>query len=130
MTTKHTPGPWMLRTTPTSAGLCHIVSAADWRIAFIYGDLIRKGVDDALPKAQELAANARLIAAAPDLLEALREIMPFTATAAIGCHGDKCREPWCYSCNGEEEAEEAAQKGCDAYHKARVAIAKATGEQH
>ena len=59
-----TPGPWLLRTTPTSAGICHIVSAADWRGAFIYGDGIRKGVDDALPKAQELAANARLIAAA------------------------------------------------------------------
>lgn len=65
---KHTPGPWLLRTTPTSAGLCHIVSAADWRGAFLYGDGIRRGVDDALPKAQELAANARLIAAAPEFL--------------------------------------------------------------
>ena len=64
-----TPGPWLLRTTPTSAGLCHIVSAADWRGAVIYGDGIRKGVDDALPKAQELAANARLIAAAPTMHE-------------------------------------------------------------
>ena len=70
---KHTPGPWLLRTAPTSAGLCHIVSAADWRGAFIYGDGIRKGVDYALPKAQELAANARLIAAAPDLLRYLKE---------------------------------------------------------
>ena len=129
MTTKYTPGPWLFRTAPTSAGLCHIVSAADWKGAFIYGDGIRKGVDDALPKAQELAANARLIAAAPDLLEALKEIMPFTATAAIGCHGEKCREPWCHSCNGEEEAEAAAQKGCDAWAKARAAIARATGEQ-
>ena len=129
MTKKHTPGPWLLRTAPTSAGLCHIVSAADWRGAFIYGDGIRKGIDDALPKAQELASNARLIAAAPDLLEALKEIMPFTATAAIGCHGEKCREPWCHSCNGEEEAEAAAQKGCDAWAKARAAIARATGEQ-
>ena len=59
-----TPGPWLFRTTPTGAGLCHIVSAADWRGAFIYGDGIRIGVDDALPKAQELAANASLIAAA------------------------------------------------------------------
>ena len=73
MTTKHTPGPWLFRTAPTSAGLCHIVSAADWKGAFIYGDGIRKGVDDALPKAQELAANARLIAAAPDLLRYLKE---------------------------------------------------------
>lgn len=71
---KHTPGPWLARTAPTSAGLCHIVSAAEWKGAFIYGDGIRPGVDDALPKAQELAANARLIAAAPDLLEALRDI--------------------------------------------------------
>jgi len=68
-----TPGPWMLRTAPTSAGLCHIISAADWRGAVIYGDGLRIGVDDSLPKAQELAANARLIAAAPDLLRYLKE---------------------------------------------------------
>lgn len=68
-----TPGPWLFRTAPTSAGLCHIVSAADWKGAFIYGDGIRKGVDDALPKAQELAANARLIAAANP--EAISELL-------------------------------------------------------
>ena len=74
-----TPGPWLLRTAPTSAGLCHIVSAADWRGAFIYGDGIRKGVDDALPKAQELAANARLIAAAPTMYEYI------ASSASNGC---------------------------------------------
>lgn len=114
MTTKHTPGPWLLRTTPTSAGLCHIVSAADWRGAFIYGDGIRKGVDDALPKAQELAANARLIAAAPDLLEALQEMVAGDAEAI-------------------EDAKRLGVPFPDemlaAYHKARAAIAKATGEQ-
>ena len=98
-----TPGPWLLRTTQTSAGLCHIVSAADWRGAFIYGDGIRKGVDDALPKAQELAANARLIAAAPDLLEALKVLLE-RYVLAIGNEGIECL-------------------------KARAAIAKATGEQ-
>lgn len=70
--TKHTPGPWLFRTAPTSAGICHIVSAAGWRGAFIYGDGIREAVDDAIPRAQELAANARLIAAAPELLEACK----------------------------------------------------------
>ena len=114
MTTKHTPGPWLFRTAPTSAGLCHIVSAADWKGAFIYGDGIRKGVDDALPKAQELAANARLIAAAPDLLEALQEMVAGDAEAI-------------------EDAKRLGVPFPDemlaAYHKARAAIARATGEQ-
>ena len=110
MTTKHTPGPWLLRTTQTSAGLCHIVSAADWRGAFIYGDGIRKGVDDALPKAQELAANARLIAAAPDLLEALQQ----------------------YGIGFADEAAARAEFGgyeIDRELRRRAAIARATGEQ-
>lgn len=112
--TKHTPGPWLFRTAPTSAGLCHIVSAADWKGAFIYGDGIRKGVDDALPKAQELAANARLIAAAPDLLEALQEMVAGDAEAI-------------------EDAKRLGVPFPDemlaAYHKARAAIARATGDQ-
>ena len=103
-----TPGPWLLRTTPTSAGLCHIVSAADWRGAFIYGDGIRKGVDDALPKVQELAANARLIAAAPELLEALQVMVRDYAAAHASC-GDLEMSP--------------------ALLQASQAIARATGEQ-
>ena len=104
-----TPGPWLLRTTPTSAGLCHIVSAADWRGAFIYGDGLRKGIDDALPKAQELAANARLIAAAPELLEALQRI----------------EEYW-----NQDQNETAMADACwHAINTARAAIARATGEQ-
>ena len=109
MKTKHTPGPWLFRTAPTSAGLCHIVSAADWRGAFIYGDGLRKGIDDALPKAQELAANARLIAAAPDLLEALQHI----------------EEYW-----NQDQNETAMADACwHAINTARAAIARATGEQ-
>ena len=98
-----TPGPWMLRTTPTSAGLCHIVVAAGWKGAFIYGDGLRKGIDDSLPKAKRLAANARLITAAPDLLEALKALLERYALA-IGNEGIECLN-------------------------ARAAIAKATGEQ-
>ena len=103
MSAKHTPGPWVARTAPTSAGLCHIISAADWRGAFIYGDGIRPGVDDALPKAQELAANARLIAAAPDLLAALRYMV--------------------------EVCPAIDQVGEEAHDQARAAIAKAEGQQ-
>ncbi len=117
--TKYTPGPWMLRTTPTSAGLCHIVSAADWRGAFIYGDGIRKGVDDALPKAQELAANASLIAAAPDLLEALQWYKAKAVQmgrAAIAQDSKLLLELM---------KEIAVEYGA----QARAAIARATGEQ-
>ena len=132
MTTKHTPGPW--KKAERLNGLWWHISAESsglgpgqgrQAVACVHGGSKR----GAKAYAEMSEANARLIAAAPDLLEALREIMPFTATAAIGCHGEKCREPWCHSCNGEEEAEAAAQKGCDAYAKARAAIAKATGEQ-
>ena len=114
-----TPGPWLLRTTPTSAGICHIVSAADWRGAFIYGDGIRKGVDDALPKAQELAANARLIAAAPDLLEALQwyEAKAVQMGRAAIDQDSKLLL--------ELMKEIAVEYGA----RARAAIAKATGEQ-
>ena len=105
-----TPGPWMLRTTPTSAGLCHIVVAAGWKGAFIYGDGLRKGIDDSLPKAKRLAANARLITAAPDLLEALQQ----------------------YGIGFTDESAARAEFGdyeVDRELKRRAAIARATGEQ-
>ena len=56
------------------------------------------------------------------LREALIAIMPYTATQCVGCHGDKCRESWCYSCNGEEEANEAAKAGQEAYNLACAAL--------
>ena len=112
MQTQHTPGPWLFRTAPTSAGLCHIVSAADWRGAFIYGDGIRIGVDDALPKAQELAANARLIAAAPDLLEALEAILPFIPRTSAS-----------------EGGASKYSENVKAADMVRAAIAKARGQQ-
>lgn len=73
-------------------------------------------------------ADARLIAAAPDLLELLIQILPFVVTQPIGCHGDKCREAWCFSCNGEYDAEAAASRGMELYGKAHSLIAKVRGE--
>ena len=65
---KHTPGPWFVNHVPTSAGSAfRIGNGADKGCAWIYADQIRKGIDDELPRAQELAANARLIAAAPTI---------------------------------------------------------------
>jgi hypothetical protein len=72
MSTQHTPGPWIKNVVPTSAGSAITIQSADHRIAIIYVDGIRKGIDDELPRSIENRANARLIAAAPDLLEALQ----------------------------------------------------------
>ena len=75
MTVKHTPGPWILVTVPTSVGSCHKIGpfpngSRSSTFACVYADGHRLGIDDALPAAQELSANAQLIAAAPDLLDA------------------------------------------------------------
>ena len=59
---KHTPGPWKMKTVKTSCGRCH--KSGDFN-ACVYDD------DTSLNKfgRDTLLANANLIAAAPDLLE-------------------------------------------------------------
>src|SRR5690606_24171312 len=70
---QHTPGPWTLETVRTSSGLCHKVGPFPWKQgkenhACIYDDYPALGSDGT----PELVANARLIAAAPDMLAALK----------------------------------------------------------
>ena len=55
-------------------------------------------------------------------LEALKSLRPYTNTSAVACRGDKCREIWCVSCNGEEDAENAAMQGYNAAVNASAAI--------
>jgi hypothetical protein len=100
MSAQHTPGPWIKNVVPTSAGSAITIQSADHRIAIIYVDGIRKGIDDELPRSIENRANARLIAAAPDLLEALQHLMV--------AHGEQLDY---------------------AFQQAQDAIAKATGEK-
>jgi hypothetical protein len=70
MGAQHTPGPWIVTHVLTSAGSAFRIGqpGLDKGCAWIYADGIRIGIDDKLPRAIELAAKARLIAAAPDLL--------------------------------------------------------------
>lgn len=79
MSNKHTPGPWVIETVPTSVGICHKIGPfpprrpddVTPRSACLYADY--PSVHN--PADNELYANARLIAAAPDLLEALQNII-------------------------------------------------------
>jgi len=95
MTAKHTPGPWAVRTidqslatVETQDGEYNICTAAQLR------------GDDWQTEHAERKANARLIAAAPELLEALQFVM---------------------TASGEQLG--------TAFEQAQAAIAKATGEQ-
>lgn len=102
--TKHTPGPWSVTgkqfsgSVRVSAGsgsdLNGLVAICD------AGDYARSKVEG--------AANARLIAAAPELLEAL---------------------VWMVANDDTNEADEGNAYWVDGLHRARAAIAKATGEK-
>ncbi len=65
------------------------------------------------------------------LIDALESVLPFVATQSVGCHGYKCREAWCWSCYGEEDAQKAAEQGADAASKALAVIRaiRARGEK-
>ena len=61
----HTPGPWTTEETPLSSR-----STGRWHVFDGFGTTaVVFGYDD------EAAANARLIAAAPELLEALKDVL-------------------------------------------------------
>lgn len=74
---KHTPGPWHVETVTASCGICHKVGPFPGkrpddkpRHACLYADYPSKGN----PADDELEANARLIAASPELLEFAEEV--------------------------------------------------------
>ncbi|WP_256825374.1 hypothetical protein [Pseudomonas juntendi] len=76
---EHTPGPWVLDTIQTSVGICHRIGPfpprrpddETVRHACLYADY----PSACNPADKELEANARLIAAAPDLLTALVSVV-------------------------------------------------------
>ena len=77
--------------------------------------------------AAEFVAEAMVQRA--ELLEALNKMTSFVVTDVVeSCNGNKCREPWCAGCFGEECAEQTVRDARDALAYARAAIAKATGE--
>jgi len=91
---KHTPGPWAVST----QGVGFEVDSADgWQVA----QAQQRHEDGRGKEATMRLANARLIAAAPELLEALQFVM--------SAHGEQLDS---------------------AFQQAQEAITKATGERH
>lgn len=76
---KFTPGPWSLETVPTQIGSCHIIGPFPSRgvykethaCIYVYADNVRMHDYGYSATGDELLANARLIAAAPELYAAL-----------------------------------------------------------
>lgn len=106
MTTKHTPGPWMIGY-GEAVGIGEIYGVGidtepDWT------PVCMLSLSEKVNEVDE--ANARLIAAAPDLLAALKDILCFVEIAAMG--RDQIYWDVIDDCEGA---------------KARAAIAKATG---
>ncbi|MCF3478937.1 hypothetical protein GUV60_02540 [Stenotrophomonas maltophilia] len=104
--TKHTPGPWVIEKLSGGWG----VIAPNWGYVAFH-------VTSDLPHWNEgQEANRRLIAAAPDLLEALERIARPHDCGCVPCTG-QCRSQIALEIAVEEMQE-----------LARAAIAKATGE--
>ena len=105
---KHTPAPWNFVLGPM--GMTAEVEAPDWGCISVT-KLFRSNPE----VAERQLANARLIAAAPELLEALRRLLDEHA----GQHSPGCVDlPPGYDATR-----------CCPVAQARAAIAKATGEQ-
>lgn len=102
MTSKHTPGPWMVGETLRAESLA-VIGDGD-SVVCEFPCRLGAAVD----------ADARLIAAAPELLEALEELAAWVNRAIVPEYG--LRKPMPENCRKALEASAAA-------------IAKATGEQ-
>lgn len=104
---KHTPGPWTLSFNQPASGYAHC-----WFIESSQGTVAHVFQHAANPKTpnRNLDGNARLIAAAPALLEALQGLFE---------HCSMIHSQWGDGCN-QKQADAAKAKGL-------AAIAKATG---
>lgn len=114
---KHTPGPWYTQPWPHQGYMG--VSSLGWYSNYVIDTMIRiyprySHQDGVTPPAvDEAEANARLIAAAPELLEALQDLV---------LHLDNVRSLLLVKYA-------TASGKSDAYLHAQAVIAKATGEE-
>ena len=99
---RHTPGPWWFNGT-------HVRKTFDARTAEGRSSYCLAGVEsDVVTYAPESAANGRLMAAAPELLSALQELMRFCENSCV------------------VQAQDGREIVYPAFEAARTAVAKAT----
>lgn len=120
---KFTPGPWEVRTIDGSIGT---VDAYSGRLAVAQA----QSIGNSLADLEERRANAALIASAPELLEALRDVLD-TRNAEAKAAMAYTRAHENFSDAGRERVshERAMYAACEAEKKARAVIAKATGDK-
>lgn len=103
--TKHTPGPWTASADRICGGLRIRIRAQERPLGQAkapYSPIVTEVTSDWGISDAEAAASASLIAAAPELLAALRGVLPYMEAAEIsGLIGDE-------ECHGPVEAVRAA----------------------
>ena len=110
--TKHTPGPWTLSARPTYQ--------SENDKAFWFRDVVNEPRTVRIARVSGVGedramANARLIAAAPDLLEACRELWFAIQVIPVD---------W-----NNPEAKELSEKAIDAMDEAEIAMNRAEGRE-
>jgi hypothetical protein len=108
---RHTPGPWHVREGKYQNVLVEFDTRPDGRATWVLATLDGQQYEERFMKPGTQMANARLIAAAPELLEALEEIEAVWEGEAVLPSGP---------------ARHSALRAMHA--RARAAIAKAKGE--
>lgn len=75
----------------------------------------------------ERAKGAEAVA---ELLAAMNKLTSFVVTEVVeSCNGNKCREPWCAGCFGEDVGEQAVREAREALDAARAALARFGGAE-
>lgn len=130
---EHTPGPWIMETVATQIGICHKIGpfpgkrpADKPRHACLYADYPSASA----PGDAELLANARLIAAAPELLRACQTFETWLRREEAGLPGGVVRDTPEGEARWREWYDENLRLCAEAQTQARAAIAKATGDSH
>lgn len=115
----HTPGPWEV---------CHTNNGTFVKSKRVAGYLAEVRHCRAT---QDVKADARLIAAAPELLEALHVVSECGDPCKVSLYDEEGIEGWRWTHPDGREWEEVGEwcEGPPLHPVARAAIAKATGEQ-